>query len=271
MFNIIKTKNLSKKVRLQCIKMVYYAKASHIGSALSIVDLLSVLYKNIMKTYPKDHNNQKRDRFILSKGHATVALYSILAEMGYFPRELLKSYGQNSSIMMNHVSHKVPGVEYSTGSLGHGLSFGIGKAYSAKLKGLNYNVYVLLSDGEMQEGSNWEALMFASHHNLNNLIAIIDYNNLQSLRTVEDTLQIEPLKFKLESFGWNVYEIDGHSYEEIYLSFLKAKKSAKKPSIIIAKTIKGKGLSFMQNKVEWHYKSPNEKEYLLAKDELENA
>lgn len=271
MFNIKETKNLSKKVRLHCLKMVYAAKASHIGSALSIADILSVLYNDIMKIYPKDHNNQKRDRFILSKGHATVALYSILAEMGYFPKKLLENYGENSSIMMNHVSHKVPGVEYSTGSLGHGLSFGIGKAYSAKLKGLTYNNFVLLSDGEMQEGSNWEALMFASHYKLNNLIAIIDSNNLQSLTTVSDTLKIEPLKLKLESFGWKVIEIDGHNYEEIYSALMNAKKSMEKPTVIIANTIKGKGVSYMQDKVEWHYKFPNDREYLLAKNEIENA
>lgn len=260
---------LAKLARIDSLKMVHRARASHIGSALSIIDILSVLYSDVMKINSNDPTYENRDRFILSKGHACVGVYSVLANIGLIDKEMLPNYGKNESTLMNHISHKVPGVEFSTGSLGHGLSFGVGKAMAAKIRKFNWKTYVLLSDGEMQEGSNWEALMFASHHKLDNLIAIIDYNNLQSLTTVEETLSIEPLKDKLLSFGWNVDVIDGHNHRCIKNSLVDVKKN--KPTIIICKTIKGKGVSFMQNKVEWHYKSPSDDDLERALKEINNA
>lgn len=262
---------LAQKSRIDAVKMVHRAKAAHIGSALSIVDILAVLYSDILNIDTSNLQQEHRDRFILSKGHGCVAVYSILANLNVIDKELLKEYGKSSSILMNHISHKVPGVEFSTGSLGHGLPFGVGKALAAKISGKNWRTYVLLSDGEMQEGSNWEALMFSAHHKLNNLIAIIDYNNLQSLTTVEETQNIEPLKDKLISFGWRVHEVDGHNHNEIKVAFDLSAKEKNKPSIIICKTIKGKGVSYMENQVAWHYKHPNDEELQIAIKELENA
>jgi transketolase len=251
--------------------MVHRARASHIASALSIVDILAVLYGRVMNISPSLIHEEARDRFILSKGHACVALYSTLAELEIISKSELETYGQDFSWLMNHVSHKVPGVEFSTGSLGHGLPFGVGKALAAKVVSQGWRVFVLLSDGEMDEGSNWEGLMFSAHHHLNNLTAILDYNKLQSLDTVANTLGLEPLRAKLESFGWLVREVDGHNHDELYdaLTF----QSIDKPLFIIAHTLKGKGVSFMENKVEWHYKNPNDEQLALALAELgaENA
>jgi transketolase len=247
--------------------MVHKAKASHIGSALSIADILAVLYGSIMCINPKDQNDRFRDRFILSKGHACVALYATLAEIGFINKEQLSTYGDDFSWLMNHISHKVNGVEFSTGSLGHGLSFGVGKALSTKIRGENWRTFVLLGDGEMDEGANWEALMFASHHKLSNITAIIDYNNLQSLDTVENTLALEPLADKLRAFGWFVHEIDGHDH--LLISEALSNASVGKPTAIIARTTKGKGISFMENRIEWHYKNPNDEQLVMALAELE--
>ena len=263
--------NLARNIRVNALKMVHRARASHIASALSIVDILAVLYGRVMNINPSLINSEIRDRFILSKGHACVALYSTLAEMGIISMGELETYGQDFSWLMNHVSHKVPGVEFSTGALGHGLPFGVGKSLAAKAGNEVWRVFVLLSDGEMDEGSNWEGLMFAAHHRLSNLTAILDYNKLQSLDTVANTLDLEPLRAKLEAFGWHVKEVDGHNYDELYdaLTF----KSIDQPLFIIAHTLKGKGVSFMENKVEWHYKNPSDEQLALALVELgdENA
>lgn len=246
--------------------MVHSARASHIASALSIVDILAVLYGKVMNISADLMNSSDRDRFILSKGHACVALYSTLAEMNMIPKSELESYGKDFSWLMNHASHKVPGVEFSTGALGHGLPFGVGKALAAKSTNQDWRVFVLLSDGEMDEGSNWEALMFAAHHGLDNLTAIIDYNKLQSLDTVANTLGLEPLRDKLQSFGWGVQEVDGHSHDELLNVLLS--HPVGKPSMIIAHTVKGKGVSFMENTVAWHYKNPNDEQMLAALAEL---
>lgn len=262
---------LSKQARILALEMVHRAQASHIASALSIIDILSVLYIDILNVFPNDIKNPERDRFILSKGHACVGVYAVLAECGYFNKELLAEYGKNGSILMNHISHKVPGVEFSTGSLGHGLPFGVGKVIAAKKMKKKWKTYVLLSDGELQEGSNWEAFMFASHHQLNNLVAIIDYNNLQSLTTVDKTLNIMPLDKKLISFGWHVVEVNGHNHDALNNCFKTIENVKRKPTVIIANTTKGKGVSFMENKVEWHYKSPTDKQLLTAITEIENA
>jgi transketolase len=264
---MIDTRDLAKCVRINALRMVHSARASHIGSALSIVDILTVLYVNVMRHDPKNPVWNQRDRFILSKGHACVALYALLAEFGYLSPDDLLTYGEDFSWLMNHASHNVRGVEFSTGALGHGLPFGVGKALSAKRSGEHWRVFVLLSDGEMDEGSNWEALMFASHHKLDNLTAIIDYNKLQSLGSVEETLNLEPLALKLSAFGCEVEEIDGHSHVALLDSLSKKKEN--KPKVVIAHTTKGKGVSFMENRVEWHYKSPDDVQLEEAIKELQ--
>jgi transketolase len=266
---MIKTHQLANRIRQNALKMVHKAKASHIASGLSIVDILAVLYGNVMRFEPEVPNHPMRDRFILSKGHACVAVYSTLAEVGLIQKSQLETYGEDFSWLMNHISHNVDAVEFSTGSLGHGLPFGVGKALSAKSRGDSWRTFVLLSDGEMDEGSNWEALMFASHHKLENLTAIVDYNKLQSLDTVANTLQLEPLSDKLRAFGCEVHEVDGHEHEG--LSFYLKSVSRGKPTVIVANTVKGKGVSFMENRVEWHYKCPNEEQLAMALAELEAA
>jgi transketolase len=250
-------KALAKKIRIDCLKMAHRAKASHIGSALSIADIMAVLYGGILRPY---------DKFILSKGHACMAVYAALHHTGH--NVDLNTYGEDFSPLMHHISHKVDGVHFSTGSLGHGLPFAVGIAMAWKLQRKQGRVYVVLSDGEMQEGSNWEAIQFAAHHKLNNLTAIIDSNDLQSLTTVEETLSLRDLKKKLNAFGWGAWYTKGHSVNMLTKDFLYLHNA---PIAIIAKTIKGKGVSFMENKVEWHYKYPNDEELQQAISEVEDA
>jgi transketolase len=249
--------DLARRIRAQALRMVTRAKASHIGSALSITDIVAVLYSGALNVFPDQPRDPARDRFILSKGHACVAIYAALAETGFIPRAMLETYGTDGSALMAHISHHVPGVEFSTGALGHGLPFGVGKALAAKRMGAEWRTVVLLSDGEMGEGSNWEALMFAAHHRLDRLTAIIDYNKLQSLGSVADTLGLEPLAEKLTAFGWSVREIDGHDHGALQASLSAKLWEAGKPQMLIAHTTKGKGVPFMENKVEWHYRSPD--------------
>jgi transketolase len=258
-------------IRRHALAMVSEARASHIGSALSIADIVAVLYSKILLIDSLRPVLPTRDRFILSKGHACVAVYAALAGNGFFPISELETYGQDHSNLMNHISHKVPGVEFSSGALGHGLPFGVGKALAAKRQKADWRTFVLLSDGEMDEGSNWEALMFAAHHKLDNLVAIIDYNKLQSLTTVAKTLGLEPLAAKLQAFGWAVQEVDGHDHEQLSKALSSVPWEAGKPSIIIAHTVKGKGVSFMENQVEWHYRSPSSEQLAQALAELETS
>ncbi|MEY4353981.1 MAG: hypothetical protein RLZZ609_2222 [Cyanobacteriota bacterium] len=259
---------LAKQIRSLSVQLVHKAKASHIGSALSIADLLAVLISddNLCRLAPKSDGN--RDRLILSKGHACVSFYSALHIKGFFSREDLFTYGSDFSSFMNHVSHHVPGVEFSTGALGHGLPLACGKALAAKILGESWTSFVIMSDGEIQEGSNWEALLFAPHHNLANVIIFIDYNNLQSLTTVDETISLRPLDRKLEAFGWHVQTINGHDHGQIKQAIRVAKTNTM-PSAIILQTVKGKGVSFMENQVAWHYKSPNEEELQQALVELQ--
>ena len=259
----------SRLIRRYSLEMVCRAKASHIGSALSIADIVAVLYAKALRVDPGKPQLPERDRFILSKGHACVAVYAALAGRGFFPVFELETYGRDHSNLMNHISHKVPGAEFSSGALGHGLPFGVGKALAAKQQKTDWRTFVLMSDGEMDEGSNWEALMFAAHHKLDNLVAIIDYNKLQSLTTVAQTLGLEPLAAKLQAFGWSVKEVDGHNHEQLHEALSSVPWEAGKPSVLVAHTIKGKGVSFMENKVEWHYKSPNTEQLAQALAELE--
>lgn len=268
------SQELARRIRGQALRMVARANASHIGSALSITDIVAVLYSGILNVFPERPKDPSRDRFLLSKGHACVAVYAALAETGFFPRDMLESYGSDGSPLMAHISHHVPGVEFSTGALGHALPFGVGKALAAQRTGKDWRTVVLLSDGECGEGSNWEAFMFAAHHRLDRLTAIIDYNKLQSLGSVADTLGLEPLADKLTAFGWAVREVDGHDHKALSVDLSASRWEQGKPQMLIAHTIKGKGVPFMENKVEWHYRSPSAEqlvEALAALGERPNA
>lgn len=262
---------LAKEIRKTSLRMVVSSKASHIGSALSITDILSVLYLDILNVNKSNLNDPERDIFILSKGHACVSVYATLGLLDFFPISELDSYGKNDSNFMNHISHKVPGVEFSTGSLGHGLPFATGKALASKISNKKNKIFVIIGDGELDEGSNWEALLFASHHKLDNLIVIVDYNNLQSLTTVKDTLNLEPLKDKFDSFGSHVIDVNGHDHFALNKVFKEAIEINDKPVVIIANTIKGKGVSYMENMVKWHYSTPNDAELEIAINEINNA
>ncbi len=264
------SRDLAKKIRIHTLKMTSLAGSSHIGSVFSMADIVAVLYGNILKLDPKKPKWADRDRFILSKGHAVSGLYAALAECGFFPVEKLKTFYQDGSELVGHVSHKgIPGVEVSTGSLGHGLPIGTGMAYGAKLDHQNHKVFVLMSDGECDEGSNWEAILFAAHHKLDNLVAIIDYNKIQSLDQVSNTLNLEPFTDKWKSFGWEVLEVDGHDLDQLQTTFSNLHRESGRPTCIIAHTIKGKGVSFMENTVLWHYRNAQGDEYASAIKELE--
>ena len=261
---------LARKIRNHVLDMTHSGSSSHVASGLSIADILAVLYSNVLHVDPENPNISHRDRFILSKGHAGAAVYAVLAERGFIPLSELRTHYQNGSRLSGHVSHKgVPGVELSTGSLGHGLNVGAGMALAAKLDNMSWRTFVLLSDGECDEGSNWEAALFAGHHKLDNLTAVIDYNKIQSLAPVKDTLDLEPFADKWRSFGWSVSEVDGHDHTALMECFSKLPFEKGSPSIIIAHTVKGKGVSFMENNVLWHYRSPQGDEYDAAKRELE--
>ncbi len=264
-------RDLARQIRLQALRMVARANASHIGSALSMTDIVATLYGAVLNVDPTYPEHPDRDRFLLSKGHACVAVYAALAEIGFFSRESLESYGTDLSPFMAHISHRLPGVEFSTGALGHGLPFGVGKALAAQRRGHHWRTFVLLSDGELGEGSNWEAMLFAAHHRLDRLTAIVDYNKLQSLGTVDQTLRLEPLADKFSSFGWTVREVDGHDHATL-LNVLDGQPWLPgKPQMLIAHTVKGKGVSFMENKVEWHYRSPNAEQLAQALSEIEES
>jgi transketolase len=243
-------KKISSDIRKKILNISYKKKTSHVGSNLSIVDILVVLYKNFIK---KNNKNQ----FILSKGHACLSLYCVLNYFKYFSEKYLSQYGDNNSIMMCHVSHKIPGINISTGSLGHGLPIATGKAYINKRN----KIFILMSDGELNEGSNWESFLFISHHKILNIKIIIDYNKIQSLDLVKNVIKIEPIAKKFQSFGFEVSMINGHNYDQIYKAL---NKKNKQPHVIIANTIKGKGVKFMENSILWHYKSP-------SKDDLAKA
>lgn len=253
-------------IQMTVLRMVHQAKASHVASALSIVDILTFLYNCDLFSLCEDLNIANRDSFILSKGHACTALYATLYVKGLLTKEMLHSYGADGSPLMHHVSHKVPFVDFSSGSLGHGLSVTVGLAKADQINGEKHHRICLLGDGEIAEGANWEAMLFAAHHNLDNVTILIDNNNLQSLDTVDNTLNLYPLKEKLESFGCELHEINGHCFEEIETALLS--DSSKGPKAVVLKTIKGKGVSFMENSVRWHYKNPSDDELSLALTEL---
>ena len=270
MINIKNSEQLANNIRKHAVTMTSLGGSSHVGSILSIADILAVLYGAILKYDVKNPKWIDRDRFILSKGHAGAGVYAALAESGFISLDKLKTHYQDGSDLSGHVSHKgIPGVEFSTGSLGHGLPVGCGMALAAKINKKKNRIFVLLSDGECNEGSNWEAALFAPHHQLDNLVVIIDRNRLQSIYSTEQTLALEPFHDKWKSFGWNVLNVDGHNHNEIYKSFKKENISRNKPLCVIANTTKGKGVSFMENNTLWHYRSPQGEEYRLAMEELE--
>ena len=262
-------KKLANNIRKHAINMTSAGGSSHIGSILSIADILATLYGSVLSYKADNPKWQGRDRFILSKGHAGAGVYAALAESGFMSVDKLKTHYKNGSDLSGHVSHKdIPGVEFSTGSLGHGLPVATGMALAAKINEDEHTIYVLMSDGECDEGSNWEAALFAPHHKLDNLVVIIDRNKLQSIHSTEDTLGLEPFVGKWQAFGWNVVDVDGHNHKQLINACNS--KVVGKPLCIVANTTKGKGVSFMENQVLWHYRSPQGKEYEAAINELEN-
>ena len=265
-------KTLAWLIRRNGLEMTHLSRGSHIGSVLSVAEIIAVLYARVLNVDPKEPKKPDRDRMILSKGHAGSAVYAALAETGFFPVEQLKTHYANGSILSGHVSHKgVPGVEVSTGSLGHGLGVGVGMALGAKMDGAQWRTYVVLGDGECDEGSVWEAALQAAQYRLDRLIAVIDYNHMQSLATVDETLRLEPFEQKWKDFGWNAMSVDGHDTDALQKAFDWAKENAgsRKPSVILAHTVKGKGISFMENNILWHYRTPQGEEYDAALKELE--
>ena len=263
---------IASKLRLEILEMVIRANGGHIGGAFSIIDVLTALYMNVLNHDPQNPSWVNRDRLLFSKGHSCLALYTILAECGYFKKKLLENYAVDGGAFAGHPEREfIPGVEITAGSLGHGHSLGAGMALAGKIDSKDYKVFVVSSDGELNEGSTWEAFMSASQYNLDNLTIIIDYNKYISLGTINSIMNIDPLKKRLESFGFGVSEINGHNMVEIVSTLEKVPFKKNKPNAIIAHTIKGKGVSFMENVPMWHFRAPNVSEALLAKNELAMA
>lgn len=261
---------LARKIRRHAVEMTHLGKSSHVGSVMSMTDVIAVLYGSVMRYDAVNPRWDERDRFVLSKGHAGAGVYAALAESGFFSTERLRDHYQDGSIFSGHVSHKeVPGVEFSTGSLGHGLPVACGMAKAALLDGKAHRVFCVLSDGECDEGSNWEAALFAAHHQLRNLVAVIDYNKIQSLASIASTLGLEPFADKWRDFGWDVQEVDGHDHAQLAAALQQRPADVVKPRCVIAHTTKGKGVSFMENSVLWHYRTPQGDEYARACAELD--
>jgi transketolase len=269
---INKLQDISSKIRCNIVTMVKDASVGHIGGSLSAADILVALYFNVLNIDPKNPDWDERDRLILSKGHGATAIYSTLAERGFFPTEDLETFGDlNSNLQVHPDMTKVPGIEASTGALGQGLSVAAGMALAAKLDSKDYHTYAIIGDGEIQEGQIWEAAMFSAHYKLDNLTAILDYNNVQLMGNVPDIMGIAPVDRKWDSFGWNVVKIDGHDFSQIIESLNNAKGFKDGPTIIIADTTKGKGVSFMQDSCSWHGNVPTEEEYKKAISELKKV
>jgi transketolase len=258
----------AKEIRRDILEMGLRAGGCHLAPALSCADLVTALYFRIMRITPHNPKDDVRDRFLLSAGHKCAALYVALAHAGFFAREVLDTFSRHHSILGGHPGTKIPGVETPTGSLGHGLPIGVGLALGAKLQQKTYRVFVLLGDGEVPEGSNWEAAAQASHFRLDNLVAIVDRNHLCTDGTTEEVLTLEPLRERWESFGWAVREVDGHRMGEIVETLEAVPFALDKPSLILANTVKGKGISFIENRVEWHYRIPEGGEIEQARQEL---
>lgn len=263
--SILSSRRLARAIREDVLRMTSRGRGSHVASGLSVADILSVLYGSVLGHDPANPSDPNRDRVILSKGHAGAALYAVLAESGYFPVEMLLEHYMDGSTLSGHVSHLVPGVEVSTGSLGHGLSIGAGMSRASLRRTEPFRVVVILSDGECDEGSTWEAALFAGHHHLSPLIAIVDYNKMQSLTTTTETLDLEPFGDKWRAFGWHVADVDGHDHEALEVTLREHDSGGRgRPLCVIAHTVKGKGVPFMENNVLWHYRPPSQ-------DELDEA
>ena len=257
--------------RQMMLKYIYGAKAGHTGGSLSCIDILNVLYNQVLNVSPENFSSPDRDRYIQSKGHCVEALYVVLADKGFFPETDLETLCQYKSHYIGHPTRKVNGVEQNTGALGHGLPIAVGTALAAKLDNKSYRVFTLLGDGELPEGSNWEAALTASHYKLDNLCAIIDYNKLQITGPTADVCNTGPIDEKFESFGWAVKHVDGHDFDALLQTFDEMPFTSGKPSLVIAHTVKGKGVSYMENQLKWHHGVPNEKQYAEAMAELEQA
>ena len=266
--NVQELKRIAGVLRAHAVRMVYQPKASHLGSCLSMADILACLYGSVLRLRPDEPKWPDRDRFILSKGHGAAILYAALAERGFLPTQELSRYCQHGSRLTGHASSDVPGVELSSGSLGHGLPVGCGIALASKREELPFRTFVLLSDGELDEGSNWESFLFAPQHKLDNLTVIIDYNKIQSFGRVEDILELAPLGEKFKAFRWAVKEVDGHDMQQLLDVFGNLPLEQGKPTVVIAHTVKGKGVSFMEDDLTWHYSSPDEEQMRLALEEL---
>ena len=266
--SLLEIKDLARRVRVDVLNMVAKANSGHPGGSLSETDILAVLYGKVMKHDPAKPDLIDRDRFILSKAHACPGLYAVLAETGYFEVKELDTFRQINSRIQGHAHIKTPGVEMSGGSLGQGLSFGVGVSLASRLNGLPSRTFVLLGDGECDEGQIWEAAMSASHHGVDNLVAIVDRNRIQNDRWTHEVMGLEPFADKWKSFGWHAMEVDGHSIDELLSAFDTADKTKGRPSVIIANTLKGKGVSFMENNVDFHGKAPSPEELSKALEEL---
>ena len=269
MKDIKKMEEKAKKIRREILIMTTKAGSGHPGGSMSAADLVVALYYGKMRINPKNPKSEDRDRFVLSKGHCSPLMYAVLADLGFFPEPELKNFRKLGSILQGHIDIKVPGIEMSAGSLGQGLSFANGIALGARLDNKKFKIYTMLGDGEMQEGQIWEAAMASSHYNLDNVCAILDNNGLQIDGPNKEVMNVEPVKEKFEAFGWNTIEIDGHNYKQIFEALSEADKVKGKPTIIIAHTIKGKGVSFMENNVEFHGKALTEEQLKQALKELE--
>ncbi|MBR3816350.1 MAG: transketolase [Clostridia bacterium] len=268
----LELKKLAVNVRKGVIEGTFNAKSGHPGGSLSIADIVTYLYFSKMNVDPAKPDDENRDRFVLSKGHTAPALYAALAHKGFFPVDLIKTLRKPDSILQGHPSMRyTPGVDMSTGSLGQGISVACGMALAGKLKGKDYKVYTILGDGEIEEGQVWEAAMFAGNRKLDNLVAVVDYNNLQIDGSLDEVNSPYPIKEKFEAFNWNVIEINGHCFCDIEDAFNKADECKGKPTCIVAKTVKGKGVSFMEDKCDWHGSAPNAEQYEIAMTELDKA
>lgn len=262
-------RTLAGEIRQEVLNMVYRTKSPHVGSCFSMIEILITLYFKILRINPELPHDEKRDRFILSKGHGCPALYAVLVKRGFLDKDHIDKFAVSGGCLEQHPTRDVKrGIEITSGSLGHGLSIGSGMALAGKCDRSDVRVFVFLGDGELDEGLNWEAAMFASHNKLDNLVAIVDYNKLQVLGKTADVLNLEPLGEKWRSFGWEVREVDGHNFEQLAACLGSVPFQQGKPSVVIAHTIKGKGVSFMENELCWHDKHPDDREYEKALDEL---
>ena len=261
------SKELAQRLRIHAIHMAHFARESHVASALSMADIMAVLYSGVLTVFPEDPSNDNRDRFVLSKGHACSVAYAALAETGFFPVGELNTQCQDGSRLAGHITKNVPGVELSTGSLGHGCCVASGIALAGKVANKKYKVYAVMGDGECNEGSVWEMALFANHVGLDNFTVVIDHNKMQAMGDCADVMDLGSLAEKWRAFGWDVLEVDGHNHEELFNAFESPTKG--KPKCVIAHTVKGKGVSFMEGNLLWHYRDPQGEEYSNALSELE--